>query len=40
MPKMFSLYIFRLILELGYSPASNIVLNNQEYVDLVDKLVL
>jgi hypothetical protein len=40
MPQMFSLYIFRLILELGYRPAPNIVLNNQEYPDWFDKLVL
>jgi hypothetical protein len=40
MPEMFALYIFRLILVLGYSPAPNIVLNNQGFLDSVDKLVL
>jgi hypothetical protein len=30
MPQMFSLYIFRLILELGYSPAPNIVLKSEQ----------
>jgi hypothetical protein len=33
MPEMFSLYIFRLILVLGYSLAPNIVLNNQGFLD-------
>jgi hypothetical protein len=34
MPEMYSIqYIFRLILALGDSPAPNIVLNNQGFLD-------
>jgi hypothetical protein len=33
MPEMFALYIFRLILALGYCLATNIVLNNQGFLD-------
>jgi hypothetical protein len=33
MPEMFALYIFRLILALGYCLAPNIVLNNQGFLD-------